>query len=199
MRRNIVKWMQGGTMERRRLYVEEDAPLDAPSIKYSDFDVFISHKSTDLPIAELIGETLHAEGLSVYLDRWDPGVSGDTPELEDYLRRVIRETRSILAVVTKDTPLSWWVPFEIGVARETESQIATYLHLDAGGSIVKLPSFLKKWPRIASQRALSEWGGELATGHRLVSGRFYFAKDALSQRSYEDADRLERLGRVVYT
>ena len=97
-------------------------------------------------------------GVAGYLDRWDPAVDGDSAELEMHIRSVIRCTPSILAVVTENTPLSWWVPFEIGVARETNSQIATFLRVDmASGKRVLLPSYLETWPIPVSGAELTIW------------------------------------------
>ena len=51
----------------------------------------------------------------------------------------------LLAIVTENTPLSWWVPFEIGVARETDSLIATFLEVNRVSTVkVELPSYLKQ-------------------------------------------------------
>ena len=147
MRRNVITWERYAGRKESRLFLGEPAPAGAGSIAYSTYDVFISHKGEDIRIAESVGEALQRSGLSGYLDRWDPTVEGDSLELEDYLRRIIRETRTILAIVTENTPLSWWVPFEIGVARETDSQIATFLEVDRfSAARVELPSYLKKWP-----------------------------------------------------
>ena len=105
------------------------------------------------------GDLLHSWGLAGYLDRWDPAVDGDSVELEIHLRSVIRDTPCILAVVTENTPLSWWVPFELGVARETNSQIATFLLvIEDSGRQVDLPSYLRKWPILASGTELRELG-----------------------------------------
>ena len=101
--------LHGGARESEeasRLFVGEPAPTGASTITYSTYDVFISHKGDDMRIAETVGDALQHSGLSGYLDRWDPAVEGDSPELEIYLRCIIRETKTILAIVTENTPLS---------------------------------------------------------------------------------------------
>ena len=85
---------------------------------------------------------MYENGLNSYLDLWDSEEDGDFPELEVHLR----ETITLVAVVTEHAPTSWWVPFEVGVARETESQIATFLSVnesspnvvDLAGSLTSL-------------------------------------------------------------
>ena len=199
MRRSVVTW---GRHEGRRAsqhFVEEPAPTGTLTISYSMYDVFISHKGEDKRIAESVGDALYRSGLSGYLDRWDPVVEGDSPELEIYLRSIIRETKTILAIVTENTPMSWWVPFEIGVARETDSQIATFLDIDRfSRTRIELPSYLKKWPILASIASLQMWARRLA-GASVSGGPFYFAKGAPEGSDYtDDIESLVRSGKVVF-
>ncbi len=178
MRRDIITWGRYRGREESRHFVGEPASMGTSTITYSTYDVFISHKGEDIRIAESIGDALHQSGLSGYLDRWDPEVEGDSPELEIYLRSIIRETKTILAIVTENTPLSWWVPFEIGVARETDSQIATYLEVNRfSAARIELPSYLKKWPILATTMSLQKWAHRLASTS-VFEGRYYFAKEA---------------------
>ena len=199
MRRDVITWGRYAGRESRRHFVGEPAPTGASTITYSTYDVFISHKGEDIRVAELVGESLQRSGLSGYLDRWDPAVEGDSPELEDYLRRIIRETKTILAIVTENTPLSWWVPFEIGVARETNSQIATFLEVERlSAARVELPSYLKKWPILASTTSLQLWARRLANAS-VYEGRYYFAKEAPQGSDYaDDIGSLVRSGKVVF-
>ena len=199
MRRNVITWDRYGGQEAFRHFVGEPAPVGASNITYSTYDVFISHKGEDVRIAESVGNALQHSGLSGYLDRWDPAVEGDSPELEDYLRRIIRETKTILAIVTENTLLSWWVPFEIGVARETDSQIATFLEVDRfSAASVELPSYLRKWPILVSSTSLQLWARQLANAS-VYEGRYYFAKEAPQGSDYaDDIGSLVRSGKVVF-
>ena len=199
MRRDVIAWGRHGGRETYQHFVGEPAPIGASTITYSTYDVFISHKGEDIRIAESVGDALQGSGLSGYLDRWDPAVEGDSPELEIYLRSIIRETKTILAIVTENTPLSWWVPFEIGVARETDSQIATFLEVNRFSTArVELPSYLKKWPILATTTSLQIWARRLAVAS-VSEGRFYFAKEAPQGSDYaDDIDSLVRSGKVVF-
>ncbi len=199
MRRDIITWEQYSGRQESRHFVGEPGPMETTSITYSKYDVFISHKEEDTRIAESVGDALQQSGLSGYLDRWDPEVEGDSPELENYLRRVIRETNTILAIVTENTPLSWWVPFEIGVARETNSQIATFLEVNRySRNKVELPSYLRKWPILATTRSLQAWASRLASAS-VLQGRYNFAKQAPQGSDYaDDVESLVRSGKVVF-
>ena len=105
----------------------------------------------------------------------------------------------LLAIVTENTPLSWWVPFEIGVARETDSLIATFLEVNRVSTVkVELPSYLKKWPILTSTTSLQIWARRL-TDAAVYEGRYYFAKEAPQGSDYaDDINSLVRSGKVVF-
>ena len=204
MRRNIITWDRPSGRQTFQLFVNESAPFTQGSIDYREYDAFISHKGEDMTLAERAGGILYENGLSGYLDRWDPAVDGDSPELEAHLREIIRETASILAVVTENTPTSWWVPFELGVARETNSQIGTFLRVDErSDNVVHLPSYLTTWPILTSESELSEWASVLSVAKQhLASGRTIFSEQTvrMSAASYGNGgiDRLVSLGKVRF-
>ena len=168
MQRGVTTWDRNSNRESVSLFYNEPSAELRKSIRFSDHDVFISHKGEDLEIAEKAGEILSSRGVSGYLDRWDPSVDGDSTELEIYLRNVIRDTPYILAVVTQKTSMSWWVPFEIGVARETDSRVATYVSIAdlPAGSKIYLPSYLKSWPILVTDTELTNWADDSSVSRR---------------------------------
>ena len=104
--------------------------------------------------------------------------------------------------MTENTPLSWWVPFELGVARETDSQIATFLSVhESSLNVVTLPSYLKTWPILASAAELVEWARDMTSSRKVSSlGRSsfgYFQKSADSTIGAE-IDRLVSERRVRF-
>jgi hypothetical protein len=113
---------------------------------------FISHQSNDKDAAEKVAVFLSSRGYPCYLDTFDPNVDGDGPELESYLRRVIALCNSLMAMVSRTTRTSWWVPLEIGVALEKEKHIATYLLTSEG-----LPSYLWQWPMLRRGQDALQW------------------------------------------
>ena len=180
MRRGVTTWDRGSNRESISLLYNEPGVEVRKSLWFSDFDVFISHKGEDLEIAEKTGELLSSRGVSGYLDRWDPSVDGDSDELEIYLRNVIRDTPYILAVVTQKTSMSWWVPFEIGVARETDSWVATYVAIDnlPPRNKIYLPSYLRIWPILVTDTELTNWADAVTSSRResLSFGAGYIEK-----------------------
>ena len=184
MRRDTVTWDRNIGKQDFYLYVDEPAVIPRRIVDLKDYDVFLSHKGDDMSLAEDIGEILYDNGIQSYLDRWDPAVDGDSPGLEEHIRGVIRDTPIILAVVTENTSLSWWVPFEIGVARETESQIATFLSVDeTSGKTVALPSYLGKWPILARMTELKPWANAVVGSSRNLS---YRSRSAYIEKSMDD-------------
>ena len=116
-------------------------------------DVFLSHKRDDLTSALDLAEKLSVNhSLHVYVDEIDPNVNPNDKELDDYLRSVIRNSKSLLVFVSDKTKDSWWVPFEVGVASERDKFIGTFL---AAG--VQLPSFLDRWWVIPTDLTLDDW------------------------------------------
>ena len=168
-----------------QLFVNEQVPFSKRTVEYSQYDTFISHKGDDTALAESVGDILYEGGLCAYLDKWDSRADGDSPELETHLREVIRKTPSIVAVVTERTPLSWWVPFELGVARETESQIATFLSVDENSTdVLLLPSYLKIWPILTSRQELRGWATALSSSrYQGVLGRKLFLEKSVEMSS----------------
>ena len=203
MRRSTITWDRHLGKQDFQLYVDEPAPSSRRSVDPKDYDVFISHKGDDMDLAENIGDILLLNGIQGYLDRWDPDVDGDLPELEDHIRNVIRSTPSILAVVTENTPLSWWVPFEIGVARETRSQIATFLAVDElSDKVVELPSYLGKWPILTQKLELTTWARAItaSSGYLSATRSTYIEKSMQDEYQHRipGIDNLTMSGKVRF-
>ena len=148
---------------RKGLAARASISLDTAVVRFSKWDVFLSHKSGDAPKAIQIAERVSRNGLSVWVDVADPNVSGDGPQLADYIRRVLSSSRSLLALITSATKESWWVPFEVGMAYDQEKLLASY------GNRAYLPSFLYKWPNVQTDSELDHWCHELQTSAKGVS------------------------------
>lgn len=104
--------------------------------------VFISHKNEDSLLARNIGDRLkYHHGISIYLDVIDDRLSQDGEDLAEYIRDRLEECTQLLAVMTRKTQVSWWVPWEIGVATEKRRFLASYVDLPA-----EVPEYLRKWP-----------------------------------------------------
>jgi hypothetical protein len=54
----------------------------------------------------------------------------------------LNDCTNLLALITPNTRGSWWVPFEVGVARQAPRAITSFSNLPQS----ELPEFLTEWP-----------------------------------------------------
>lgn len=102
--------------------------------------VFVSHKQEDFASATRVAERLRYNRVEVYLDVIDTS-KPHGEDLTSYLREQLARCTHLMAVVSETTKLSWWVPWEIGVATERRYPLATFAAGRCG-----LPDYLRKWP-----------------------------------------------------
>lgn len=113
--------------------------------------VFISHQQADSPAATRVAQRLKAHQIDTYLDVIDPTINGTGEALATYVRTQLGRCTQLLAVVSSSTRLSWWVPWEIGIATEKDFPLATYL------SDASLPEYLRKWPVLRNDQDLDAY------------------------------------------
>ena len=111
--------------------------------------VFISHKLEDKELALRMSQYLKSQGVSTYVDVLDPTLK-TTDDITRTIIERLKQCTHLMALVSNFTERSWWVPFEIGVATETERRISTY----QTSTVTKLPEFLEKWPVLRKQSDL---------------------------------------------
>ena len=110
--------------------------------------IFISHKREDKKAAIDIGKYLtETVGVHIYLDILDEKLQKATQiENDKLIVESIKEglecSTHLLCLVSDKTRLSWWVPYEIGIADIKKLNIAS-LKLNTTDDI---PSFLKIQP-----------------------------------------------------
>jgi hypothetical protein len=115
--------------------------------------VFISHKNEDAVQAAMIADRLTRQhGLAVYLDVIDSQLRKDGVDLADYIRDKLEECTQLLAVLSSKTQVSWWVPWEIGVATEKRRFLSSYV-----SDLVSIPEYLTKWPYLRSMSDLDRY------------------------------------------
>lgn len=94
--------------------------------------VFISHKSEDKIAAKYVGDLLKDAGVDIYLDLNDEALQQATREnnaakIVEYIEKALVASTNILVLVTDNTKDSWWVPYEIGYAKNGKKGIASLL------------------------------------------------------------------------
>lgn len=141
--------------------------------------VFISHSSKDDAIAGIIYRRLtNLHGITCYLDDIDPELQG-TKNATDVILKRLDQCTNLLAVVTANTRESWWVPFEIGVARRAPRFITTYTYLYS-----TLPDYLKEWPVLSSDAHIDIFAKEYKRTHHLSgTDKLMLANESFSNKS----------------
>ena len=102
--------------------------------------------SEDMKFAVDFAEFLKKRGFHIYLDKYDPLIT-NTPDRARRIESQIKSSTDFLVLITENTQVSWWVPFEIGLSTAHDVRIASVLFEDT----VRLPSFIKKWPVIDTE------------------------------------------------
>lgn len=116
--------------------------------------IFISHKNEDSSIAHTIASQLRRNGIEVYLDVLDPQLQSNGEDLSNYLQDKLSQCTHLMAVLSYSTRLSWWVPFEIGIATEKQFPISSYITI---GSRSDIPEYLWKWPLLRNPEDLQKY------------------------------------------
>lgn len=107
--------------------------------------VFISYKGEDKHIAIQLGDFLEKHlGVDIYLDIFDPDLR-EAVSVENDAKIVasikcgLKHSDILLCIISDKTKLSWWVPYEIGIADNSEIKIASI----KTKNVNDFPSFLK--------------------------------------------------------
>lgn len=115
--------------------------------------VFISHRTADNEIAQRVAQRLkYQHNITVYIDDIDQELRRirGTAAITGLLVQRVNACTNLLAIVTQNTEGSWWVPFEIGVARQSPRAITSMTNLPD----TSLPEYLLEWPRLRGDSAI---------------------------------------------
>jgi hypothetical protein len=111
--------------------------------------VFISHRTADDAIARAVyGRLTKTHDIVCYLDDLDRETN--TKNITSLIVGRVRQCTNLLVLVTPNTQGSWWVPFEVGVAREAPRVITSYTNLLQQ----QLPEYLTEWPVLRGDNAI---------------------------------------------
>lgn len=114
--------------------------------------VFISHRTADDTLARGIYYRLQqVHGIKCYIDDVDRAArAADEKAITSLIVSRLVACTNLLAIMTENTRGSWWVPFEIGVARQAPRMITTFTNLQRPG----LPEYLTEWPVLRGDQAV---------------------------------------------
>jgi len=121
--------------------------------------VFISHRKVDTEAAKAIGKYLtDVIEVDIYLDEYDYQLlsavaSGEDDKIVGYIEQGISISTHMLGIISPSTKGSWWVPFEIGAARQRSIKFAHVLL----NNVDDLPSYLRISKLIKDQQEFKAW------------------------------------------
>lgn len=142
--------------------------------------VFISHRTADDAQAQVLSQRIFTRhSIKCYLDHFDPQAR-TTHEITDLIVSRINTCTHLMALVTNATVGSWWVPFEIGVARQGDRRITSFV-----ASTVTLPEYLTEWPVMTTEAHLDLFAEAY---HRVRAAKPIVEKYASVSRTIDTAD-----------
>jgi len=120
--------------------------------------VFISHKYEDLDAAREVASYIMDYGIDVYLDDCDcklqKAVNMHNPkEIVSCIENGLDKSSHILVLVTENTRMSWWVPYETGYAKKGDKEIASLLLKEAD----EFPDYLQIEKTLSGLKDLTEF------------------------------------------
>jgi hypothetical protein len=145
--------------------------------------VFISHRTADDALAKAVRDRLtKVHGITCYLDDLDKeaGAANQSNRVTALIVKRLTDCTNLLAVVTQNTRGSWWVPFEVGVARQAPRIITSYTNLVQG----ELPEFLTEWPVLRGEGAIDKFASfykqQVPAVKRLLLEKFATASEGIA-------------------
>lgn len=96
--------------------------------------IFLSHISVDKPSAVAVGKYIMKHGgIDIYVDIHDEQLqqavsNNDAAGITGFIERGLSYSTHIVCLVSPDTVRSWWVPYELGFAKNAGNNLATLKH-----------------------------------------------------------------------
>jgi hypothetical protein len=114
--------------------------------------VFISHRTVDDDEAMKVYNRLtKIHGIQCWMD--DTNANSPPATITREILENINRCTHLLGIITTNTRGSWWVPYEIGVAEQSERAISTYSFLLDS----ELPEYLWHWPVLKGDTAIDRF------------------------------------------
>lgn len=115
--------------------------------------IFLSHKKDDKNKTRNLATYIKQLGIDVYLDEYDKKlqastIAKDSLGIVEAIEKGIVSATDLLCVLSDKTEKSWWVPFEIGMARAHGKNLgAVYLNKNS----LNLPEYLLIIPKYSTE------------------------------------------------
>ena len=116
-------------------------------------DVFLSYQRRDENVAVGLAAALDTANFNVYIDVHDDTLSPGDRNLESALLTAIANSDTMVIIVSDNTQMSWWVPWEIGVSTPSNKPKAMY----KPRALNPLPDYLANLRRLETAGEASRW------------------------------------------
>ena len=116
-------------------------------------DVFLSYRHCDQPVALNLAEELDKTGLDVFIDFYDGNLDPADKNLDEALISAIKNSDTMVIIVSDETRESWWVPWEVGVSTPYGKPRAIY----TSSLTEQLPIYLGRLYRIKDPAMVRFW------------------------------------------
>jgi hypothetical protein len=143
--------------------------------------IFLSHISIDKSWATAIGEYITRYGdIDIYLDVNDPDLqsavlTNDAALMTRFIERGLSRSTHIMCLVSVDTVRSWWVPYELGFAKNAGRHLST---LKLKGD-VELPAYLEISEIIRGTKSLNQYLTAIRSGLTKASANAALTKSLI--------------------
>ena len=116
-------------------------------------DVFLSYRHKDQDVALTLAGELDRAGVDVFIDFYDGTLDPADEHLDRALVSAIRNSDTMVIVVSDYTRQSWWVPWEVGVSTPYGKPRAIY----SRGLRESLPTYLSKLRLLKDHAEVITW------------------------------------------
>lgn len=118
-----------------------------------DSEVFLSYQHVDQSTALGLATDLDRQGRRVFIDVHDDTLVPGQHDLDDALVTAISKSDTMIIIVSDETQVSWWVPWEIGVSTPFRKPKAMY----KPQARQPLPTYLEKLRRLRNSTEANSW------------------------------------------
>lgn len=150
---------------RNRALLTKSIILEAAASAPEKPCIFLSHISEDKTTVKAIGDYIMEKGdLDIYLDIYDDDLqravqNNDAKGITDFIERGLNSSTHLMCMYSENTVKSWWVPYEIGYGKRSNSEVSS---LKLKGD-VELPAYLQVGVVLLGTKSLNDYLNKIAS------------------------------------
>ncbi len=153
--------------------------------------IFLSHISEDKTSVKAIGDYIMECGdLDIYLDIYDTELqravqNNDPHGITKFIERGLNSSTHLMCLYSENTVRSWWVPYEIGYGKRSNSEVSS---LKLKGE-VELPAYLRVTKVLLGTESLNKYLQQIAGNVRKSLGYSFIHESLISHSSTHPLDK----------